>query len=135
VIGRALIARHRRLPAWLLVLIVLLIASVMAERAKADVALQETSQAEQQPRAVWLASGSGTALALTFDHAANHASSQLTLVTPGGSTRKVLVRLTAQPNTLYASLGRLAPGDYTLQWYARLADGTSLDGSVSFKAL
>ena len=76
--------------------------------------------------------GRAVAFALTFDQIVSHSASQLTLVTPTGSTHRIPIRLVAQPNTLYASIGGLEPGDYRLQWEAQTADGTRLLGSLPF---
>ena len=78
--------------------------------------------------AVWLVENT----ALTFDQIVSHSGSQLTLVTPTGGTRRIPIRLVAQPNTLYASIGGLEPGGYRLQWEALTADGTRLRGSLPF---
>ena len=92
----------------------------------------DAGQMERYPRTSRLMSGRGVAFALTFDQIVSHGGSQLTLVTPTGNTRRIPVRLVAQPNTLYASIGGLAPGDYRLEWEAQVADGTRLHGSLPF---
>jgi methionine-rich copper-binding protein CopC len=121
-----------RVPVWLIVLAALLTASVIAERAKAVTELPTVDRIEHHPRASQLKSGRGIAFALTFDQIVSHIGSRLTLVTPTGSMRNIPIRLVAQPNTLYASVGGLEPGSYLLRWDARAADGARLHGSLPF---
>ncbi len=87
---------------------------------------------EQYPHAHQLMSGLGVAFSLGFDRPLDHAASYFTLVTPDGHERTIRLRLNAQPNTLYASVGRLDPGRYDLRWQARSADGHTLSGTVPF---
>jgi methionine-rich copper-binding protein CopC len=121
-----------RVPVWLIVLAALLTASVIAERAKAATEPPDLERMEHHPRASWLTSGRGIAFALTFDQIVSHGGSQVTLVTPTGRTRNVPIRLIAQPNTLYATVGGLEPGSYVLRWDAQAADGVRLRGSLPF---
>ena len=86
--------------------------------------------AGQSPRTHQVMSGSGVAFALRFDRLVDHGGSCFVLVTPAGAERTVRPRLNAQPNTLYASVGRLAPGDYLLRWHVRGLDGGALQGEV-----
>ena len=86
----------------------------------------------QSPRPNQVMSGSGVAFALRFDRLVDHGRSRFVLVTPAGAERTVRLRLNAQPNTLYASVGRLAPGDYLLRWHVRGLDGGALQGEVPF---
>jgi methionine-rich copper-binding protein CopC len=129
-----IISRRRplrmRVPVSLIVFTALLIASVIAERARA--VPPDTDRTEHRPTASRLMSGRAVAFALTFDQSVSHSGSQLTLVTPTGGTRRIPIRLVAQPNTLYASIAGLEPGDYRLQWAAQAADGTLLRGSLPF---
>ena len=128
-----IITRYRRIrlgvPAWFIILAALLTASVIVERAKATVLPPETGEKTQHP----LTSGRAIAFALSFDQIVSHSGSQLTLISSTGSTRRIPIRLVAQPNTLYASIGGLEPGEYQLQWDAQAADGTRLHGSLPFK--
>ena len=129
--------RYRRIrlgvPAWFIILAALLTASVIVERAKATVLPPETGEKTQHPRTSLLTSGRAIAFALSFDQIVSHSGSQLTLISSTGSTRRIPIRLVAQPNTLYASIGGLEPGEYQLQWDAQAADGTRLHGSLPFK--
>jgi methionine-rich copper-binding protein CopC len=122
-----------RVPVSLIVFTALLIASVIAERARA--VPPDTNRTAHQPAASRLISGRAVAFALTFDQIVSHSGSQLTLVTPTGGTRRIPIRLVAQPNTLYASITGLEPGDYRLQWEAQAADGTLLHGSLPFSVV
>ena len=122
----------RRVPVWLIILTALMIASVVAERVQAATVVPDADGTEHHPKASRLMSGRAVAFALTFDHIVSHNGSQLTLVTPTGDTRTIPIRLVAQPNTLYASIGGLEPGDYQLQWDAQAADGTRLHGTLPF---
>jgi methionine-rich copper-binding protein CopC len=122
----------RRVPGWLIILTALLIASAIAERVPAATVSPNAGQIERYPRTSRLMSGRGVAFALTFDQIVSHSGSQLILVTPTGGMRSIPIRLVAQPNTLYASIGGLEPGDYRLQWEAQAADGTRLHGSLPF---
>jgi methionine-rich copper-binding protein CopC len=121
-----------RVPAWLIILAALMIASVVAEHVQAAAVSPDADGTERHPKTSRLMSGRAVSFALTFDHIVSHSGSQLTLVTPTGDTRKIPIRLVAQPNTLYASIGGLEPGDYQLQWEAQAADGTRLHGSLPF---
>jgi methionine-rich copper-binding protein CopC len=122
----------RRMPGWLIILAALLTASVIAERVPAATVAPSADQLERLPRTSRLMSGRGVAFALTFDQIVSHSTSELTLVTPTGSVRRIPIRLVAQPNTLYASIGGLEPGDYRLQWDAQAGDGTRLRGNLPF---
>jgi methionine-rich copper-binding protein CopC len=122
----------RRVPGWLIMLAAPLTASVIAERVPAATVSPDADQVERPPRTSRLMSGRGVAFALTFDQIVSHSGSQVVLVTPTGGMRRIPVRLVAQPNTLYASIGGLEPGDYRLQWDAQAADGTRLHGSLPF---
>lgn len=122
----------RRVPAWLSILTALMIASVVAERVQAAAVSPDADGAERHPKTSRLMSGRAVSFALTFDHIVSHSGSQLTLITPAGDTRRIPIRLVAQPNTLNASIGGLEPGNYQLQWEAQAADGTRLHGSLPF---
>ena len=121
-----------RVPSWLIILTTLMTASVIAERVQGATGSFNAGGTEYHPRISRLMTGRAVAFALTFDQIVSHSASQLTLVTPTGSTRRIPIRLVAQPNTLYASIGGLEPGDYRLQWEAQTADGTRLLGSLPF---
>ena len=122
----------RRVPGWLIVFTALMTAPVIAERVQAATGSSYVDGTEYRPRISRLMTGRAVAFALTFDQVVSHSGSQLTLVTPTGSTRRIPIRLVAQPNTLYASIGGLESGDYCLQWEAQTADGTRLLGSLPF---
>jgi methionine-rich copper-binding protein CopC len=77
-------------------------------------------------------SGSGVAFTLGFDRPLDHTASYFTLVAPDGHERTFRLRLNTQPNTLYASVGRLGPGNYELHWQARAADGHTSSGAFPF---
>jgi methionine-rich copper-binding protein CopC len=120
-------------PAWFIILAALLTASVIVERAKATVPLPEAGEMTHHPRTSRLTNGRAIAFALSFDQIVSHSGSQLTLISSTGSTRNIPIRLVAQPNTLYASVGGLEPGEYQLQWDALAADGRRLHGSLPFR--
>ena len=122
----------RRVPAWLSILMALMAASVIAVNVQATTGSSDADGTEHHPKTVRLMTGRAVAFALTFDQIVSHSGSQLTLVTPTGGTRRIPIRLVAQPNTLYASIGGLEPGGYRLQWEALTADGTRLRGSLPF---
>lgn len=122
----------RHVPGWFIILTALLTASVFAERVPANTVSPDAGRMERLPRTSRLMSGRGVAFALTFDQIVSHSGSQLTLITPTGGVRRIPIRLVAQPNALYASIGGLEPGDYRLQWEAQAADGTRLHGSLPF---
>ena len=85
-----------------------------------------------EPRPNQVMSGSGVAFALHFDHPLDHQASRFMLEGADGARRTVPVRLGAQPSVLYGSVGRLAPGSYTLNWSARARDGAALSGALPF---
>jgi methionine-rich copper-binding protein CopC len=87
---------------------------------------------EQVPTVNQIMDGGALAFALRFDRPIDHGLSSFTLVTPGGS-RTLRVRLDAEPNTLYGTIGRLPPGSYQLQWHALAVDRESLAGTIPFK--
>ena len=122
----------RHLPGWLIILTALMTASVIAERVQAATGSLDADSTGYHPRISRLVTGRAVAFALTFDQVVSHSGSHLTLVTPTGSMRRIPIRLVAQPNTLYTSIGGLEPGDYRLQWEAQAADGTRLLGSLPF---
>jgi methionine-rich copper-binding protein CopC len=93
---------------------------------------REMTLIEQYPKARQVMSGTGVAFTLTFDGPVDHARSGFLLVTPHGMVRVFLLRLNTQPNTLYASVGRLEPGDYVLNWHAHAMNGLLLNGSIPF---
>ncbi len=86
-----------------------------------------------EPRPNQVMSGSGVAFALHFDHPLDHQASRFMLMAPDGVTLTVLVRLGAQPNVLYGSVGQLRPGTYVLNWSARGNDGAALTGTLPFE--
>ena len=72
------------------------------------------------------------AFALRFDRLIDHAGSRLDL-SDGRSSRRLVPRLNAQPNTLFTAVGKLQSGDYELTWTAKSRDGDILAGSFSFR--
>ena len=122
----------QRVPGWLIILATLMIASIIVGRVQAATGSSDADGTEHHPRISRLMTGRAVTFALTFDQIVSHSGSHLTLVTPTGGTRRISIRLVAQPNTLYASIGGLEPGDYRLQWEAQAADGTRLLGSLPF---
>ena len=87
---------------------------------------------QQSPTVNQLMSGSGTAFALRFDRPIDHQASRLTVIGPA-ERRVVAARLRAAPDTLYGSIGRLAPGEYTALWMAKGIDGRMLSGRIPFR--
>ena len=85
-----------------------------------------------EPRPNQVMSGSGAAFALHFDHPLDHQASRFMLSDAGGARRTVPVRLGAQPNVLYGSVGQLTPGSYSLDWSARASNGAALNGTLPF---
>ncbi len=86
-----------------------------------------------EPRPNQVVSGSGVAFALHFDKPLDHQAARFMLASPSGAGRTVPVRLSAQPNVLYGSVGRLEPGPYALTWSARSSAGASLTGTIPFQ--
>jgi methionine-rich copper-binding protein CopC len=82
-----------------------------------------------QPRLTRIDTGNGSALALRFDRPVDHASSRLVLIS-GNDRRAIKARLRSEPNVLYGSVGKLAPGHYELDWTARSLDGQRLSGRI-----
>ena len=89
------------------------------------------SMIDSSPKVDEIVQGKATAFALRFDQLVNHRSSRLILVTPQGN-RSLTLRLSTEPNTLYADAGPLPPGKYELQWEAHAIDGTIVKGSIPF---
>lgn len=85
-----------------------------------------------EPRPNQVMSGSGVAFALHFDQPLDHQASRFMLAGANGARRTVPVRLGAQPNVLYGSVGQLPPGSYTLDWSARASNGAALSGTLPF---
>ena len=85
-----------------------------------------------EPRPNQVMSGSGVAFTLHFDHPLDHQASRFMLVGAGGARKTVPVRLEAQPNVLYGSVGQLPQGSYMLNWSARASDGATLSGTLPF---
>jgi methionine-rich copper-binding protein CopC len=134
-VERTVARRRGRFSEWLVVLALLLAAPALAAEVKAAApgpGPDAMKLIEQYPRAHQLMSGSGVAFALGFDRPLDHAASRFTLVAPDGRERTIRLRLNAQPNTLYASVGHLEPGGYELRWQARAADGQALSGAFPF---
>jgi methionine-rich copper-binding protein CopC len=75
--------------------------------------------------------GSATSFALRFDGPVDHARARLMLVTPAGA-RPLHARLGGEPNTLFAAVGKLAPGAYRLTWKVRAPDGALSSGEIPF---
>jgi methionine-rich copper-binding protein CopC len=86
---------------------------------------------DRVPRVSQLVDGSAVAFALRFDRLVDHGASSFVLK-DATSTRRLKPRLNAQPNTLFASVGQLRPGNYELEWQAKVQDGEVLAGSFSF---
>jgi methionine-rich copper-binding protein CopC len=87
---------------------------------------------EQSPKLNETVEGSAITVALRFDQSIDHRRSWIKVIGPKGA-RIVQARLNAEPNTLYGALGRLAPGDYEVQWRASSVDGQLLSGSYHFR--
>lgn len=85
-----------------------------------------------EPRPNQVMSGSGVAFTLRFDHPLDHQASRFMLVGADGVRKTVPVRLEAQPNVLYGSVGQLPQGSYTLDWSARASNGAALSGTLPF---
>ena len=107
--------------------VALLLALAGAAQAQATMRLMGMDPVPNQ-----VVSGSGTAFALRFDHPIDHNASRFILL-GNGPGRSIPVRLGAQPNVLYGSVGQLPPGAYTLDWSARGMNGAVLRGTVPFR--
>jgi methionine-rich copper-binding protein CopC len=90
------------------------------------------SVVESHPMIDQIMDGKARAFSIRFDGPVDHAASRLTLVTPHG-LRRLRPRLDSEPNTLFATVGALAPGSYELRWEARSMDGDVSKGTVPFK--
>jgi len=123
---------RRRIPAWLLVLLALLAASVISQRVQADPPPSHAHVATAEPRLIRLMTGPGAAFTLVFDRPVSHAGSRITLILPDGSARAVPVRLMAQPSAVYVALGRLPAGEYRLAWRVQPSGGEPISGQASF---
>jgi methionine-rich copper-binding protein CopC len=73
---------------------------------------------ESYPMVNQIMDGEATSFVLRFDGPIDHASARLTLTTPTGQ-RSLKVRLGSQPSTLFAAVGKLTPGAYSLTWRAK----------------
>lgn len=90
------------------------------------------SVVESYPRVDQIMEGKATAFSIRFDGPVDHAASRLRLVTPHG-LRRLRARLDSEPNTLFATVGALPPGNYELRWEARSMDGEVSQGTIPFK--
>ena len=86
---------------------------------------------DSSPRVNEVVESKAISFAVRFDQPVNHRISHLTLVTPQGS-RALPLRLRTEPDTLYANIEPLTPGNYELQWEAHAADGSVARGSIPF---
>jgi methionine-rich copper-binding protein CopC len=126
-------SRPRFIPVWLVILATLLAVSVLAERVKASAAASNNlSLIGQRPAPMQVVSAQPVILLLRFDRPVNHYSSLLCLISPSGEKRQIAARLTSEPDTLYAIVGRLRPGDYKLRWDAKSMNGVTLSGILPF---
>jgi len=82
-----------------------------------------------QPRLVRVDTGHGYAVALWFARPVDHAHSRLVLVSKVGR-RTINVRLSSEPNVLYAAVGEVPPGSYELEWTVPCLDGASESGKL-----
>lgn len=88
---------------------------------------------ESRPAAHAVMSGAVTQFFVRFDGPVDHAASVLTVLGNGRVVQSLHARLNSQPDTLYASGGKLPPGDYVLQWQTRsMADHDVSSGSIPF---
>ena len=120
--------RHPLLPSRRAAALVAALALAVVGRASAEA--MRLLGAEPRPNQVM--SGSGVAFTLHFDHPLDHQASRFMLVGAGGARKTVPVRLEAQPNVLYGSVGQLHQGSYTLDWSARASNGATLSGTLPF---
>lgn len=106
--------------------------AILALAAAHPVSAEAMRLLDAEPRPNQVMSGSGVAFALHFDHPLDHQASRFMLVSTGGASRTVPVRLQSQPSVLYGSVGKLPPGSYTLNWSVRASSGGLLSGTLPF---
>ena len=86
---------------------------------------------DSYPKVNQIMDGEATSFVLRFDGPIDHASARLTLMTPAGP-RRLKARLGSQPSTLFAAVGKLPAGTYSLAWRAKARDGEISAGSIPF---
>jgi len=86
---------------------------------------------DSYPKVNQIMDGEATSFVLRFDGPVDHASARLTLMTPAGP-RSLKARLGSQPSTLFAAVGKLPAGTYSLAWQAKARDGEISTGSIQF---
>lgn len=85
----------------------------LAARAQAPLRMMEAS-----PAAESVMNAQNQQFFVRFDGPVDHNASRLFVLQGGSVLRTLRPRLGAQPNTLYAAAGSLAPGAYRLEWTA-----------------
>lgn len=112
---------------WAMVVIAVAIASAWSAAGWA----RPMAVMESYPKINQIMDGEATSFALRFDGPVDHGAARLTLMTPAGP-RPLKARLGSQPSTLYAAVGKLAPGAYVLAWRAKARDGQVSTGEIPF---
>jgi len=70
---------------------------------------------------------------IRFDVPVDHAASRLEIVRDGKPLQTLHPRLNSQPNVIYSSVRRLAPGAYVLRWTTRsMRDQEAAMGEIDF---
>jgi methionine-rich copper-binding protein CopC len=87
---------------------------------------------ESYPKVDQIMDGEATPFVLRFDGPIDQAGARSTLVTPSGQ-RSLKARLGSRPSTLFAAVGKLAPGAYSLAWRAKARDGEISAGTIPFR--
>jgi methionine-rich copper-binding protein CopC len=108
--------------------VLLLVAPLSSLNAAAPVHMLESS-----PAAGTVMNGESTGFFVRFDTPVDHRTSRLFIAQNGHVLLTLQPRLDSAPDTLFARVGRLTPGDYELSWIARLGTGEDIGGVVPFK--
>jgi methionine-rich copper-binding protein CopC len=86
-----------------------------------------------QPSANAVMAGPAEQFYIRFDGPVDHNGSTLSVLRAGQVLVMLHPRLNSQPNTLYATVGRLPAGDYVLHWRAVSApDRDATEGDIPF---
>ncbi len=88
---------------------------------------------ESRPAARAVMEGEATRFFVRFDGPVDHAASTLSVLRDGQVIRRLHARLNSQPDTLYATPGRLPPGNYVLHWSTRAMQARDVsEGDIPF---
>jgi copper resistance protein C len=97
------------------------------------VALAHAVLVSSQPGVNSTVSGPEIAVLLKFNSRVDMEHSTLTLLTPEGSVKKVIIESEPAPGALSAKLSGLVKGAYVLRWQVLATDGHITRGKVPFQ--